>query len=157
MKSKITILFAVFISIATLSFAQDAVNVPSMDKIISIDIFSFRSGWSLRINKDGSGLVNFGSSGGDGGIAPANSLSIQDVYHLLVPHLLNKEPSSTDVTNVTLIGNNNSVVTYYIVNNELIQRLYEASIKSMISPDMNSLHFLILKHPFVIEDAASKK
>jgi len=157
MKSKITILFAVFISIATLSFAQDAVNVPSMDKIISIDIFSFRSGWSLRIHEDGSAIVNFGSSGGDGGIAPANSLSIQDVYHLLVPHLLNKEPSSTDVTNVTLIGNNNSVVTYYIVNNELIQRLYEASIKSMISPDMNSLHFLILKHPFVIEDAASKK
>ena len=86
MKLLYSSILLIVMNLASTSVVQGNRNVPRLDQITGIGLFTY-NGWILDINPDGSGKLTFGSTGGDDARIPKQTFSFQAVYNLLLPHL----------------------------------------------------------------------
>jgi len=129
--------------------AQNAPAIPSFNQVEKIMIFS-HGGWMLNINQDGSGSLVYGSSGGDLARIPEKTFSFQEVYNLLVPHLIG---SSTDEKSIAValfvkgLAPGTATHAHYLDDTKIVRQIMAEARAKSVPLNPTSFKELLLKYP----------
>lgn len=134
--------------------AQTPPAIPNIDQVERIYISSPR-GWVLELYPDGSGKLTYGSTFGDDAKIPANTVSFQDVYNLLVPRLIGNYPGEKAI-NVLLFVKGGSLskhpTAFYLEDKATIKKIMSEARDKAVPRSPDRFKELLKNHSPVPDD-----
>jgi len=146
----------ILLTTSTMLLAQPAPSpsIPTFDQVDRIGL-SINQAWQLDIKPDGSGRIEYGSSGGDDARFPKQTFCYKEIYDLLVPHL-SKEGTIQIAAAVFLyikgLPPGSPTYALYLHDKSIANRIFYQAINKSVPDFPKRFNELLAKYPPVPPD-----
>lgn len=148
------IIFIIAMAVARIGSADSTTALPPLKTAKQIDLIA-KFDWLLRINTDGSAMLQFGSIPTDFAKCPVGTFVFPDIYNLLIPKLQEKGDPD-DVAVAIRTAHKTSVTTRYVSLSE-VKEIFVKAEQQSIALDEARFERLLKEYPVKVPKREGKR